>query len=86
MDLLLTLIYMKSKLLKTLTFWNKIYLSIRGNSNPDDEAIVYGKPNQVKKGVYVVPAANSVTEANPSNTIISIREKGILENNRLTLV
>jgi hypothetical protein len=48
-----------------------------GNSNPDDEAIVYGiQSKSGKKGVYVAGfAANSVTEATQAIINISIRER-----------
>lgn len=48
-----------------------------GNSNPDDEAIVYGiQSKSGKKGVYVAGfAANSVTEGTQAIINISIRER-----------
>jgi|TARA_R110000868_G_scaffold126870_2_gene334188 hypothetical protein len=48
-----------------------------GNSNPDDEAIVYGiQSKSGKKGVYVAGfAANSVTEATQALINISIKQR-----------
>ena len=48
-----------------------------GNSNPDDEAIVYGiQSKSGKKGVFVAGfAANSITEATQAIINISIKER-----------
>jgi hypothetical protein len=48
-----------------------------GNSNPDDESIVYGiQSKSGKKGVYVAGfAANSISEATLALINISIKER-----------